>query len=220
MNIELKKTLKQDWPLWLLFAGMLIAALVLYPQMPDRVPSHWNARGEIDGYLPRFSGTFLIPLMNVGLYVIFLVLPKIDPRRANYQYFTSSYNLIRYALHLFMAGLFALTAAAALGYAVQVSRLVPVAVALLLIVLGFALRKVRHNYFVGFRVPWTLASETVWDKTHRVGSTLMMMGGALYLISSFFPALAQFPLIFMICVLGPVFVTLVYSYWVFRQEQH
>lgn len=210
--------IKKDWPILLIALIPLILAVYFYPQMPEKVPSHWNYQGEIDGYMSSFGGTFFLPLMNIGMYVLFLVLPMIDPKKANYSNFAGAYKLIRYIIHLFFAYVFGITLAAALGYEANVSRLIPYGMAFMLIGLGYAMRKIRHNYFVGFRMPWTLANEKVWDKTHRFGSTAMMIGGAIYLLGNLVPALAENFILFMVAIIGPILLTLVYSYWAFQQE--
>ncbi len=210
--------LGQEWPLLLIILAPLLVSFFFYPVMPDRVPSHWNFQGEIDGYMPRFSGSFFLPLMNIGLYLLFLILPIVDPKRQNYSQFSGAYKLIRYIIHVFFAYVYALTLAAALGYDTQVSRLIPLGMAILFIALGYSMRKIKHNYFVGFKLPWTLANEDVWDKTHRLGSTAMMVGGVFYLIGTFIPIVAESIYLIITSLFAPIVVTIIYSYWVFRQQ--
>ncbi|KUO73507.1 MAG: hypothetical protein APF77_12180 [Clostridia bacterium BRH_c25] len=76
-----------------------------YPALPDRVPSHWNIYGQIDGYSSRFFGAFGLPLMNIGLYVLFLITPYLDPKKKNYKAFEGSYWILRMVMHIFMIGL-------------------------------------------------------------------------------------------------------------------
>lgn len=209
--------LKREWFLLLLLAATLVAAIVIYPHMPEQVPIHWNARGEVDGYGSRLFGTFFLPVLNLGMYALFLFLPRLDPKRANYEKFAGSYRFIRYTFHLFMAFMFALTAAAGLGRQVDIGLWVASGVAILFILLGNVLGRVRHNYFVGFRFPWTLANETVWKKTHQLGSKLMVAGGLLGLAGVLaLDGDARFTAL-MVCIFLPMIVTIVYSYLVFRR---
>ncbi|NLT94952.1 MAG: SdpI family protein [Clostridia bacterium] len=210
------KFLKKEWFLLLILIIQLIAAIIIYPYMPDQVPTHWNMRGEIDDYSSKEFGTFFLPLMNIGLYVLFLALPHLDPKKANYDKFHGSYRLIRFATHIFFTFMFFITAAVSLGYSVDVGLWISVGVALLFIVMGNIMGRVRHNYFVGFRYPWTLANEEVWRKTHRFGSKAMVIGGVLALVGV---VLTQDTARFIVLMVGlfiPTIITTVYSYLVFK----
>lgn len=209
--------LKREWPLWVIIALPFIAAILIYPHLPEQVPIHWNIRGEIDGYSSRAFGAFFLPLLNLVMYVLFIVLPKIDPKRANYNKFGSSYLMIRYLLHLFFLFMFGATTAAALGYPVNVGKWIPAAVAVLFIVMGNVMGRVRHNYFVGFRLPWTLANEEVWRRTHQVGARLMVAGGFAALLGAIFTEGAASFVILMAGVLIPTVITMVYSYLIYKR---
>lgn len=209
--------IKREWSLLVLVLGTFIAAFLIYPKMPDMVPIHWNIQGEVDGYGSRFFGTFLMPLVNLGMYVLLLVTPKLDPKRANYEKFGSSYRIIRFTLHLFFALIFALTVYASLGHPIDVSLWIPAGVSVLFIILGNVMGRVRHNYFVGFKFPWTLASEEVWQRTHRFGSKLMVLGGVFALVSVFLTE-GNFRFILMMTgIMLPTIITTVYSYVIYRQ---
>jgi len=185
MSQPVKTFLRQEWPLLLIVLTPLAAAIFIYPAMPDVVPTHWNAQGQVDGMSGRAFGTFSLPVMNVGLYVLLLVSPKLDPKKENYAGFAGTYRLIRWLIHAFMAGTFGVTIAAALSYEVDVGRWIPATVAVMFIVLGATMSRVKFNYFVGIRVPWTLADEEVWNQTHRVAAKWMMAGGVLALAGTF-----------------------------------
>ena len=209
--------IKKEWKLLVLLLVTMIVAAVVYPYMPEQVPTHWNVKGEVDDYSGRAFGTFFIPVLNILLFVLFLVTPKIDPKRGNYQKFEGSYDLIRYATHLFMVFIFALTVSYSLGYETDISTWVPAGVAVLMIVIGNTMGKVRYNYFVGFKVPWTLSNEEVWRKTHQFGARAMVVGGIVALIVSF---AAEGPLkmiFFLVAILGSNLITLIYSYVIYKK---
>lgn len=212
----MKYNLKRELPLILVVLLPLAAAILLYPKMPEQVPIHWNLHGVVDGYGSRVFGTFLLPLMNVALYVMFLVLPMIDPRRENYSKFNSSYIVIRYSLHLFLALMFGVTAAASLGYPLAVGKWIPAGVAVLFIAMGNIMSRVRHNYFVGFRYPWTLANEEVWKKTHQLGAKLMVAGGFAALAGILFTGDSVSFVILMAGVFIPIIITTIYSYIIYK----
>src|ERR1043166_6580261 len=109
-----------------------------------------------------------MPLMNVGLYFLFMILPKIDPRKKNYELFESKYRVIRVILHAFFNFAFFVTIFYALGYHFNLSMLIMYGVLCLFLILGNYMGNIRPNFFMGIRTPWTLSSETVWMKTHRL----------------------------------------------------
>lgn len=209
--------IKREWSLLIIVLGTLIAAFVVYPQMPDMVPIHWNVHGEIDDYGSKAFGTFFLPLMNIGMYVLLLVTPKLDPKRANYQKFDGSYRIIRFTIHLFFTLMFALTIYAALGHPVDIGLWIPAGVSVLFIILGNVMGRVRHNYFVGFKLPWTLASEEVWQRTHRFGSKLMVIGGIFAFVSVFLTEGNLRFILMMSGILLPTLIIIVYSYVIYRK---
>lgn len=176
------EALKPDWPVWVVLAGLLAAAVILYPLLPERVPVHWNWRGEVDRYGSRFEGAFTAPLLALGIYALMLVAPLIDPRRENYARFAGAYRLLRWVFVLFMAGIYVVWMAAALGYRVDIGFAVKTALGLLFIAIGNVLGQVRFNYFVGVRTPWTLADEAVWRRTHRLAAKVWVLGGLVCLV--------------------------------------
>lgn len=219
MTQSLKSFLSKEWPLLLVVLVPLVAAFAIYPAMPDIVPTHWNAQGEVDGYSSRGFGTFFLPLMNIGLYVLLLFSPQLDPKRENYSGFAGTYRLIRWLIHAFMVVIFGVTIAAALGYEVDIGLWVPASVAGMFIALGATMSRIKFNYFVGIRVPWTLADEEVWNQTHKVASKWMMAGGVLALLGSVFLAGDMRFTVFMICILVPVLGATIYSYVLYQRKR-
>lgn len=210
------KALKPDWPLWVILAGLIIAGFLLYPMLPEQVPVHWNIRGEVDRYGSRFEGAFTAPLLALGIYALMLVAPLIDPRRENYARFAGAYRLLRWVFVLFMAGIYVVWMAAALGYRVDIGFAVKTALGLLFIAIGNVLGQVRFNYFVGVRTPWTLSDEGVWRRTHRLAAKVWVLGGLICLVLAPVrsPAGAY---VFFACVAVMVLAPMIYSYAIFRR---
>lgn len=193
------------------------ASAAVYGRLPDPMPTHWNMSGEADGWTSLPLGAFMLPLILVGVFAMLHFLPGIDPRKANYAKFRSSYDLLIVAVMGFMLGVHLLVLATALGMDVSMERLVPVGVAVLLIVIGNLLPRTRPNWFVGIRTPWTLSSDRVWERTHRFGGQLFVAGGFLALLAALFaPGIAMPVLIGCTVVLSVV--VLAYSYIVWRKE--
>lgn len=214
------KYLKRDWPVLLILLIALIVAFLVYPSMPDRVPIHWNVNGEVDNYGSREFGTFFLPILNVLMYVLFIVMPNFDPKKANYKKFDSSYLTIRYSMHIFLALLFGLTVAASLGYPVNIGKWVAAGVAVLFIAMGNTMGRVRHNYFVGFKFPWTLANEDVWKRTHQVGAKAMVAGGILSLIGVILTSGSLSFIILMAGIFVPMILVTIYSYMIYKRLEN
>lgn len=217
-NYDYKQEMKKDWYLFLLILVMFLSGIALYPRLPDQIPIHWNIEGEVDDYASRFWGVFMLPFTNLLVLLIFTFMPLLDPRKENYPKFSRSYRAIKAITVVFFAVLHFLVLAFALGYELDISRIVVVGAALLFIVMGNYLPKVKHNYFVGVRVPWTLASEKVWKKTHRFAGKLFVISGIIIFLSIFVSEIIRFWLI-MICALVTSLASMVYSYLVYRQEE-
>lgn len=216
---EIKYTIMSELPMVLLILGSLAAGALLYDSMPDRVPSHWNIRGEIDAYSSRFWGAFGIPLLNAGIYVMMLVIPLIDPRRENYRKFAGAYRIFRTVLVVFMTGVYLLVLASAFGYRIPVDRAVMAGVSILFLIMGNYMGQVRHNYFVGFRTPWTLANEQVWQKTHRLGGRLWVAAGAIGLVASLLGG-TWGGVLLGISIGAAAIIPMVYSYVEFKRAQN
>ena len=205
--------------------GLVIAAVAVavslwaYPQLPPSVATHWNVRGVADGFSSRAVAVSIMPLVILGLTGLFNVLPKLDPRHANYAKFIGTYWMIANAVLLFILIGHGMIVATGLGYPVKVDRFMPIGVGLLLVVLGNYLTRVEPNWFVGIRTPWTLSSDTVWRKTHRTGGWLMVFGGLAITTSVFLPRGAFLPLLIAAIVIMTV-IPIVQSYILWKREQH
>jgi len=204
--------------------GLVIAALALivsiwaYPQLPPTIATHWNVRGTADGFSGRATAVLIMPLVIIGLTGLFNVLPKLDPRRANYAKFIDTYWLIANAVILFILIGHGMIVATGLGVPVKIDRFMPIGVGLLFIVLGNFLTRVEPNWFIGIRTPWTLSSDTVWRKTHRTGGWLMVVGGFVLAASVFLPHGAFLPLL-IAAILIVVVIPVVQSYVLWKREQ-
>lgn len=165
---------------------MFAVAAWYYPSLPDSVPTHWNAAGEADGWTPKPWGAYLIPVIALGSILVLLVLPVISPRGFRLDAARRAYDIVIFALAAFLAVIEVYSFRSAIHGAENLSRAVPMLIGFLLIVLGNYLGKFPKNFFVGIRTPWALASDVVWNRTHRLGGYLFMLGGLLILLSGLF----------------------------------
>lgn len=197
---------------------VILAGVFLWSRLPDPMASHWNEADQVDGYMGKFWGAFLLPVMMIGLTLLFLAIPSIDPLKKNIADFRGWFNVFIVLFNLFMAFVHGLTLAWNLGHTgIRMSVAMVPAMGLLFILIGLMIRKAKRNYFIGIRTPWTLANDVVWEKTHLLGSKLFIAAGILTLLSLLFPDKAF--VILMVSVLGASLIAVVYSYLVFRQEE-
>jgi uncharacterized membrane protein len=202
----------------ILIAIAIIAGAVFWHRLPDQMASHWNANDEVNGYMSKTWGVFLMPLVTLGMLVLFLIVPSIDPLKANIAKFRESFNLFIVLIVAFMLYIHGLTLAWSLGYqGFKMSTAMLPFMGVLFIAIGFMLRKAKRNFFIGIRTPWTLSSDSVWDKTHQLGSILFMASGALAIIGGFFGGMTAFWLMF-IPLIGSSLFLVIYSYFLYRQE--
>ena len=195
-----------------------VAGLLLWNQLPDQMASHWNINDEVDGYMPKFWGVFMVPLLTLGLFGLFLIIPNIDPNKANIAEFRESFNLFIVLFVAFMLYVHGLTLAWSLGFTgFRLSTMLLPAMGLLFIFIGFILRKAKRNFFIGIRTPWTLSSDTVWDKTHQLGAILFMASGVLAFIGGLFGGMTAFWMLF-VPLMGSTLFLVVYSYFLYRNE--
>ena len=203
--------------LLIIIAQVLISAGT-YPFLPPMVPSHFDAAGNVNGYMPKLVNAILLPGISILLFLLLRFITQIGPnlgyrnqRRAN----TQVVSLIMVGILLFMLVIQLLTTAYALGAKVDISLVVCLAVSVLFIFLGNYLGKLRRNFWAGIRTPWTLASDIVWERTHRLGGWLFVLVGFTGLITSFFPPLRFIGLFVPLVVV--IIVLVAYSYIAYQR---
>jgi uncharacterized membrane protein len=193
-----------------------IASLYAYPQLPERVASHWNAAGEVDGYMPRGWGSFLMPLVLLGLAGLFAVIPVIDPLRENIEKFRVYYDGFIAVMMLFMFGVHVQGLLWNLGHKISPNAVMPVGVGLLLYYAGVLTENAKRNWFIGIRTPWTLSNDVVWEKTHRIGGRMFKACGLIALAGVFIQEHVVY--LILVPVLATAAYTTVYSYLEYRKE--
>lgn len=210
----------------LLYSAAVVGAMTLlsvwaWTQLPAgaQVPIHWGIDGRVDGYAPKEIGLFMLPLVAAGIAAVFLLIPRFEPRRANLERSGQAYAAIWIAVVTLLGGVHVLSVAIALGAALDVTRLILIGVGVLFVVIGNFLPKVRPNYLVGIRTPWTLASDLSWVRTHRVGGRLFVVEGFVLIGLGLLGARAE---MLAVAVIGAVAIELavvfVYSYQVWKLD--
>lgn len=212
-----KELFKKDALLIVLIFFMFIISFILYPFLPDKIPMHWNFRGEIDRYGSKFEGTFLIPLMTLGFYLLFLFLPYLDPKEENYKKFERVYQFIKYAfVILFSIMHYSVFITTLFGVRDLIPKIVPLTVGIFFILLGNYMPRIKPNWFVGIRTPWTLSNEEVWRKTHRLGGYLFIISGLLIILAGFLPSHWNF-IVLMLAVFLSSIISIIYSFVIYKR---
>lgn len=194
--------------------AMLIMAVYFYPIMPERIAIHFNAHGLPDRFVGKLWGIFLIPLISMILYIVFILIPHIDPLGNNIKEFRYYYDMFVSLLILFLFYMELTVILFNFGIKLNILRFISVPVGLIYVYLGVLLLKSKRNWFVGIRTPWTLSSDEVWLKTNRLAGKFFIVDGVLVMLSFI---TGRFSEIFMIWIpLVFILFIVVYSYFLWK----
>jgi uncharacterized membrane protein len=200
---------------WSMIALAFAVAVWLSPHIPELVPTHWDAHGHVNGYMRKPLGVYVLPLTMLGVHGLLSLLPRISPRESRAG-FGRAYEMIHTATLAFLLFITLLALRAATGEQMPIVRATSVALGLLLVVIGNFLGKVRRNFFIGIRTPWTLADDEVWLRTHRLGGKTFVLGGLLVIAGVVLGAgVGLCTAIALLAALVPA----AYSYFVYRRLQ-
>ena len=205
---------------WATIGAMFVLAAIVWPFAPDRIPVHWALSGEPDRYGGKVEGLLLLPLITLGVYFLMRFLPKVDPRYANYALFRGAYGVLRLSMVVFLALIHGLILLWIRGVELDVAVVVPVLVGVLLVVVGNLLGKIRPNWFVGVKTPWTLSSKRSWVKTHRMAGWTFVLLGLAFVGLGLAGPVGQVPAfaVLVAASVGSVLWLFVYSYLVWRSD--
>ena len=189
----------------------ILAGVILWNQLPEQIPSHWNAAGEIDGWSSKPFAIFGLPLILLAMQWLCVAGTFADPKRNNHS--GKILHLVLWIIPVLNAVLSVLTYAAAMGKDVQMEVVMPVFIGLVLAIVGNYLPKCKQNYTIGIKIPWTLNSEENWNKTHRFAGRLWVVCGLVIMLTGFFGGFWIFLGVVLLMVLAPF----IYSYVLHRK---
>ncbi len=217
--MKISDTLKKEWFVVIALVAPFIASLVLWNDMPDIVPTHFNAAGEADDFGPKWINAFLLPGIAVITYLFLLVIPAIDPKK-RIENTQKPIAAIRIVISLFLVGIYALVMLKTFNLEADIGLFVFVSIGLLIAITGNYMNSIKPNYFIGIRTPWTLENPEVWKKTHRFASKIWIIGGLIMTISAFIPFLKGSIYLILGSVVVLAVLPIVYSYQVFNKLQN
>ncbi|MEA3452956.1 MAG: SdpI family protein [Patescibacteria group bacterium] len=198
------------------FFALAIYFFIFCPQLPERMASHWNVAGEVDGHISKFWGLFLMPLTALGCFLLFIFIPKIDPLKKNIEKFRKFFDIFIFLFLIYFLYVYLLTIAWNFGFRFKMARLMAPAIGFLFLYCGILIKKTKRNWFIGIRTPWTLSSDNVWDKTHKIGGKLFKIMGMISFLGVIFP---DYFLWLLLVPMGIVVLfILFYSYLEYQKE--
>lgn len=200
--------------------GIILLSFVIgtyfYTQMPEIITSHWDVQGQPNGYMPKIWGLFLMPLISIVLFLFFILIPKIDPLKANIKKFRKYYDRFVVLIIAFLFYLQLLTIFWNIGIGFDIIQFLAPGFGIVFYYCGVLLENTKRNWFIGIKTPWTLSNEKVWEKTNKLGGKLFKISGLVAVFGILFESYALFLILFpMILVL---FYTVVYSYVEYRKR--
>lgn len=189
----------------------ILAGVILWNQLPEQIPTHWNSVGEIDGWSSKPFAVFGLPLIMLTAQWLCVLGTGADPKKGNHS--DKIVHLVLWIIPVINILLSVITYAVALGKEVRVEVIMPVFIGLVLAIVGNYLPKCKQNYTIGIKIPWTLNSEENWNKTHRFAGWLWTICGLVIMLTGF---LGGFEF-FLGIVLVMVFAPFIYSYLLHRK---
>ena len=207
----IKKNLKTLIVTSIIILLPIVVGLIMWNQLPEQVPAHWNAAGEVDGYSSKGFFVFGLPAIMLGFQWLCMFATASDPKKANHS--EKVMNLVLWLIPLLTIVLSAITYLTALGQSIQVEVIMPLIIGLIFTIIGNYLPKCKQSYTVGIKIPWTLNSEENWNKTHRFAGWLWTFCGIAIMATAFFGGFGAFAAIALIMVAAPM----IYSYILHRK---
>jgi uncharacterized membrane protein len=205
----------------LVVIGLVLVAFVIsvyfYPKMPQQMASHWNAQSQVDGYMGKDVGLFIMPGVMAGMALLLNFIVYLDPLRRNIEKFRPYYEGFIVFMCIFMLAIQYHIILWNLGIQISTNVVIPIGIGLMFYYCGILCERAKRNWFIGIRTPWTLSSDRVWARTHRVGGLLFKVAG----IAAFIGIAFQKYVIYFILVpmLAVAVFTIVYSFVIYQQEK-
>lgn len=213
----MKYNLKSELPALLVALLPLIYLLLIWTSLPETVPIHWNLEGAADRMGPKaalLSIPFLLPILT---YIIFIAAPFIDPKK-KLQQMGDKLVKLKFAITFIMSVL-----ALYIIHSAKIGELNPnfmtIIVGTLFAVLGNFFSTIKPNYFIGFRIAWTLNDDNNWKLTHRLAGRLWIFSGILIIIGSFIISPENNPLFFLALTALMVIIPIIYSFTIYRESK-
>ena len=209
--------IKKLWPGILAILAAAAFGLAVRGRLPQQVASHWGADGQVNGWSSRNFLVLFVPAIGLVMAVVLSVAPTLDPKRRNFPLHARAYWVITNALLVFLAAVQVLVLGYNLGWKVDFSAVLGIGIGCLFILLGNLLTRVRPNWIMGIRTPWTLSSDRAWRETHRVGGyTFVAVGLATLVTGLAWPGVVH--IVMLVGVGFTVLLSVGWSYFAWKRD--
>jgi uncharacterized membrane protein len=160
-----------------LTGAALVATAAVYPQLPDRVPTHWDIHNEANGYSPKWVLFGMGPGIMAGILLLTRLLPWLSPKQFEVDSFRATYHRIMLMIVGMMGYVHAVVLWAGSGHTGNIGQAILGGLSLLWMLIGNVMGKIRRNFFIGIKTPWALTNDRVWNATHRFAAKTWVLGG-------------------------------------------
>ncbi len=201
---------------FLLVLLSFLISFFAYPHLPAQLPIHWNVYGQVDNQAPKTVVVWLTPVLMLAIFVLFSFLPQFDPKKKQYKLFDKEWRIIKTSIIAFFVYLQVVIFHLSLNPAVRIEPFMFTGLGVLFMVIGNFLSKIRQNYFIGVKLPWTLNNEDNWNKTHRFAAWCFVVAGLISLLEAFF--VFQSSVIVLGSLILAVILPIIYSFWLYQKN--
>lgn len=213
------KMMKKELAYWVMALLPVVLVAIFYASLPERIPMHWDLKGGVR-YDEKWQ-LWIVAALSPAFAVLFRVLPKIDPKKTNYTKFAVPYRVFQWFMTVFLAVMVGVVLLESFHPGtVDVGVTVTLLLALLFIGLGNMMPKFRRNFFCGIKTPWTLSSDSVWMRTHRLGGRLLFAAGVLLLPSVLLPATLRFVVMMLLLAIATLIPTIMSYFWYHKEQKN
>lgn len=189
---------------------MAIIGGYMYTELPDIVPIHWGIDGHPDQMGNKLTQILFFPIIALIFVIVSPIVPRLDPKKDNYKKFAPIWEIVQFSILALFFYIYLVTFYAILHPEINIGVFMMSGIGILFLILGNYLGKIRQNYFVGIKLPWTIDNEEVWNKTHRFGGKIFMFGGIIMLFDSYFQI---YPFVILLSIIGMILIApTIYSY--------
>ena len=193
----------------------MFAGFLMWDKLPEKLPTHWNFEGEIDGWSSKPFAVIFLPLIMLAFHLICTLATSCDPKTQNFN--NKVFGIVLWICPILSLLCTTATYAAALGFDVKVEFIIPLFMGILFLIIGNYLPKCKQNYTIGIKIPWTLNNEENWNKTHRFAGFIWTVGSIVIIVGAFFKDAVVYTTFIPIAVM--VLVPMIYSYIYYRKHR-
>jgi len=199
----------------LFVVAMFVAGIFFYKDLPEMIPTHWGINGKIDDYSKKEFFVFLIPAITLAMVAIFKIGQLMDPKKERYELFKKEWEIIQTSIVVFMSYMYFITIYLSFNQTQRIEPLLFIGMGILFMLIGNYMGKIRQNYTVGFKLPWTIDNEEVWNKTNRLGGYMFVLLGIVFLIESYILWNPAYVIVSFLLI--TIFIPTIYSYVLYRK---